>query len=410
MNRRTGLAAVAATMILALVATLATSRYLAARAAANGSAFITADARLRPLEQTVLASGVLEPARLVTVGARASGQVMKLHVKIGDAVSAGQPIAEIDSQPQRNTVNNAEAALESVKAQRASRRVGLRQAEQVLTRQTRLLEVDATSRDVHEAALAARDSLVADIAALDAQIRQATAAVETARTDLGYTRISAPIAGVVVAVVTEEGRTVNAFQSAPAIVMIAELERMRVKAEISEADVTRVRPGQKVWFTILGEPGKRYYGTLEAVQPAPESIADKAEQLMVGTTQQTAATKTAVYYNGLFHLPNPDGELRPMMTAQVHIVLGEAREALAIPMTALGGAPGEGEGPEARDDGEGSVQTVRVVDDRGQVATRRVRTGLSNGVLVQITEGLSAGERVVVGDPAAALPGGSTWN
>ena len=408
MNRRTVLAA-AATVILALVAMVATSHYLDARATANGTAFITAEARVRPLERTVLASGVLEPARLVSVGARASGQVMKLHVKVGDAVMAGQPIAEIDSQPQRNTVNNAEAALESVKAQRASRRVGLRQAEQVLTRQTRLLAVDATSRDLHESAEAARDALVADIAALDAQVRQAAAAVETARTDLGYTRIVAPIAGVVVAVVTEEGRTVNAYQSAPTIVMLAELDRMRVKAEISEADVTRVRPGQKVWFTILGEPGKRYYGTLEAVQPAPESIAEKAEQQLAGSGQQTAVTNTAVYYNGLFHLPNPDGELRPMMTAQVHIVLGEVSEALAIPMTALGGLPDDATvGSAATVDA--SEQTVRVVDADGKVLTRRVRTGLDNGVLVEIVEGLAVGERVVVGDSALALPGGSTWN
>lgn len=394
MKKKLGPVAIAVAAILVIAAAVIA---LKGKATQNTATYITAPAKVQPLERTVLASGVLEPARLVSVGARASGQVMKLHVRVGDTVKAGQPIAEIDSQPQRNTLNSAEAAMQSVQAQRASRRVNLRQAELVLTRQKNLLAADATSRDTYETALAARDALVADIAALDAQIKQAAAAVQTARTDLGYTRIAAPISGVVVAVVTEEGRTVNAFQSAPTIVMIAELDVMKVKAEISEADVTRVKPGQKVYFTVLGEPGKRYHATLAAVEPAPTSITAKAEQGMAGSTQQSAAAKAAVYYNGLFQMPNPDGELRPMMTAQVHIVLDEAREALAVPVTALSDAQADGS------------HTVRVVDAKGLAATRSVRTGLNNGVLVQITDGLAAGEQVVIGDSSGAIPGGSSW-
>ncbi|ATE61808.1 efflux RND transporter periplasmic adaptor subunit [Thauera sinica] len=368
------------------------------RAADEPPVFITAEAVTGPIEHTVLASGALEPARLVTVGARASGQVVKLHVKMGERVRAGQLIAEIDSQPQRNTLSNAEAALQSAKAQRTARQVNLRQAERVYLRQRNLFQADAASRDAFETAEAARDALVAEIAALDAQIRQAAAAVETARTDLGYTRIVAPIDGVVVAVVTEEGRTVNAFQSAPAIVMLAQLDVMRVKAEISEADVTRVRPGQPVWFTVLGEPGKRYRATLQAVEPAPAAIVAKAEQGGVASaSQSSAASKTAVYYNGLFELPNPDGELRPLMTAQVHILLAEVADALNIPVAALA---------ESRFDG---VNSVRVVDAQGRAAPRRIETGLNNGLRVQVLSGLRAGERVVVGDAAGATPGGSNW-
>lgn len=385
--------------LLLILLLAAASAFLLARrtGAAKPSAFITAEAATGAIEHAVLASGVLEPAQLVTVGARASGQVVKLNVRIGDVVKAGQSIAEIDSQPQRNALNNAEAALQSVKAQRAARQINLVQAQRVFERQRNLFQADAASRDSYETAQTSRDALVAEIAALDAQIRQAGAAVETARTDLGYTRIVAPIDGTVVAVVTEEGRTVNAFQSAPAIVMLARLDVMKVKAEISEADVTRVKPGQKVYFTVLSEPGKRYHAQLQSVEPAPASIVTKAEQGGATTSQASAATKTAVYYNGLFELPNPDGELRPLMTAQVRIVLAEVAEAVTIPVTAL-------DAPRA----DGSSR-VRVVDEQGRAAERAIRTGINNGMRVQVLSGLRAGERVVVGDAANAVAGGTSW-
>jgi macrolide-specific efflux system membrane fusion protein len=387
------------TLAAGLILALGCAGYLAIGQHGPGiPAYITARAAVQDIERAVLASAVLEPARLVTVGARASGQVVKLHVALGDTVKAGQLIAEIDSQPQRNALNNAQAALDSVKAQRAARQVNLQQAGRVLVRQDNLLRLDATSRDTYETALANRDALVAEIAALDAQIRQQAAAVETARTDLGYTRIVAPIAGTVIAVLTEEGRTVNAFQSAPAIVMLAQLTVMKVKAEISEADVIRVRPGQKAYFTILGDTARRYYATLQTVEPAPTSIVSKAEQVGIsGASQGSAATKTAIYYNGSFEMPNPDGVLRPMMTAQVHIVQDEAKQVVTIPVTALG---------ERQADGS---QEVRVVGEDGRALPRRIQTGLNNGVLVQVLSGLAAGDRVVIGDASQAVPGGENW-
>lgn len=223
--------------------------------------------------------------------------------------------------------------------------------------------------------------------------------MDIAKADLGYTRISAPINGVVVAVVTEEGRTVNANQSAPTIVMLARLDTMKVKAEISEADVTRVRPGQEVYFTILGEPDKRYRATLRTVEPAPASIAAKSFGSSSNDSGSTTATNAAVYYNGLFEMPNPDGELRTSMTAQVYIVLDHAKNVLVIPATALGAK----ESDERR--------SVRVVDAEGRATPRRIRIGMNNNVVAEVLEGLKAGEHVVIGDAAGATPGGSTpWH
>ncbi|HEY5759211.1 MAG TPA: efflux RND transporter periplasmic adaptor subunit [Steroidobacter sp.] len=358
------------------------------------SAYITAEARVEDLELTILASGIIEPIKLVNVGAQVSGQLRKLEVKVGDQVEAGQLIGQIDSLPQQNKLRNADAALGNVRAQRLARIAALKQAELVYQRQTNMLAADATPREEFEAAEAALDTTRAEIGALDAQIRQAEITVDIAKVDLGYTRIIAPISGVVVAVVTEEGRTVNANQSAPTIVMIAKLDVMRVRAEISEADVTRVRSGQKVYFTTLGEPDKRFRSTLRTVEPAPAAIASQAAGSSNASAAATAATAAAVYYNGLFEMPNPDGELRPSMTAQVSIVLEEVPGALVIPANALGKKSASG------------MHTIQVLDAAGRAVPRPIKVGLSNNISVQVLEGLQAGERVIVGDANGATPGG----
>lgn len=361
--------------------------------------YITVTAQWQPIEDRVLASAVLEPAQMVTVGARASGQVMKLHARLGMAVKSGDLIAEIDSQPQRNALNSALAVLANVKAQRDVRVVNLKQAQRVFKRQTELLAADAVSRDAYDVAVANRDALANEIISYDAQIDQAAAAVQAARTDLSYTRISAPIDGVVIAVVTEEGRTVNAYQSAPAIVIVAKLDRMKVKAEISEADVLRVKPGQPACFTVLGAPERPYCATLQALEPAPPSIVAKAEELNVsGGGQAATTTKTAVYYNGLFEVSNPDGRLRPLMTAQVYIVLGRAEHALTLPLVALGARQSDGS------------YRVEVLDAHGRAEPRTITIGINNGSRVEVMTGLNAGEHVIVGDSAQATQGGDNWS
>lgn len=360
--------------------------------------YITVVAQWQAIEDRVLASAVLEPAQMVTVGARASGQVLKLHARLGMAVKSGDLIAEIDSQPQRNALNSSLAVLASVKAQRAVRVVNLRQAQRVFKRQAALLAADAVSRDAYDVAVASRDALADEITSYDAQIDQAAASVQAARTDLSYTRISAPIDGVVIAVVTEEGRTVNAFQSAPAIVILAKLDRMKVKAEISEADVLRVKPGQPACFTVLGAPDQPYCATLQALEPAPPSIVAKAEEFNVaGGAQSATTTKTAVYYNGLFEVPNPDGRLRPLMTAQVYIVLGRAEHALTLPLVALGARQGDGR------------YRVEVLDAHRNAEQRAITIGINNGSRVEVLAGLKAGEQVILGDSAQATQGGDNW-
>jgi macrolide-specific efflux system membrane fusion protein len=347
---------------------------------------ITNDVERGDLEDTVLATGVIRPVKQVSVGAQVSGQIKKLYVVLGDVVKQGQLIAEIDATPQTNALRNAEAALQNFTAQRQAKQAALEQALLALKRQQELLAQDATSKQNLEAAQASVNTLQADGKALDAQIQQQRIATDTARVNLGYTRISAPMDGVVSAVVSEEGRTVNANQSAPTIIKVASLSTVTIKAQISEADVVRVKAGMPVYFTILGEPRKRYEAKLRAIEPTPES-----EQTDTVTT--TASTTTsAIYYNGLFEVPNPESKLKVSMTAQVSVVLGNAKDALLIPSSALG---------KRNKNGSYTARVLEGVGEQAKVANREVKIGLNNRVQAQVLSGLKEGEKVVVGEASA---------
>ncbi|HMA14818.1 MAG: efflux RND transporter periplasmic adaptor subunit [Bacteroidota bacterium] len=382
-------------LVLAVLVAAAPGGWLAWRATfaeAGPDALATAPVTRSDIRQTVLATGILKPSRLVAVGAQVSGRLTALKVALGDRVAQGGLIAEIDSVNQQNDLRIAEAALANVRAQRNEKRATLRQAELELARQKKMVAQNAVSQAAYEAAEATVATTRAQIEALEAQIAEAEVAVEVARVDLGYTRITAPIDGTVLAVVTQEGQTVNASQQAPTIVVLGRIDVMTVRAEISEADIVGVQPGQPVSFTILGDPARRYEARLGAIEPAPESITgDSAisSSSSSGSSSSSSASE-AVYYIGTFEVPNPEGRLRTYMTAEVEIVTEEVRDVLTVPAAALtGGRDGF---------------SVRVVDAAGEVAIRPVEIGLNNKVVAEVRGGLAEGERVVVGQADGGAP------
>ena len=389
--------------------------------------YITAAVSRGDIENSVLATGVLEATKMVSVGAQVSGQVRKMYVELGDQVKQGQLIAQIDSVRQENELKTAEASIKNQQAQLAVRQANLAKVEAEYRRQQAMYDQDATSRAELEAALASYKTAQADIAAINAQIEQSRLTLATAREDLGYTRIVAPMDGTVVAIVTEEGQTVNANQSAPTIVKLAKLDTMTVKSEISEADVMKVEEGQRVYFTTLGNSEKKHYATLRQVEPAPNSINTE-------TSNSSSTSSSAVYYNALFDVPNEDGKLRIDMTAQVSIVLDEAKNVLMIPAAAIQAsnrpqrsrAPGADQAPaergasEARgqrpagdrparltlteqeraliDQGKAALAMVRVLQADGSAKPQQVLTGLNNRVSVEIIKGLKEGDQVIIAD------------
>ncbi|WP_293042261.1 macrolide transporter subunit MacA [Paraburkholderia sp.] len=365
-------------MTVALLATFAWHRLVPK----GHPQYLSAPVTRGDIENAVLATGALQAFRQVDVGAQVSGQLKTLKVALGDKVVKGQWLAEIDPVISGNALRQARASEESLRAQQQATAAQLTQAELAFRRQQTMLPDDATSRESFEVARAALDVQRATLASLAAQIRSARIQIETAQANVGYTRIVAPIDGEIVAIVTQEGQTVIAQQQAPVILKLADLDTMTVKAQVSEADVIRVRTGQTAYFTILGEPDRRHYGKLRAIEPAPQNYAD-AQSTFGGSR-----ANSAVFYNALFEVPNPEHRLRISMTAQVNVVLDEARNVLSMPAAALGGK---------RKDG---TYAVRVLRADGSTETRGVRIGINNNVHVEVLAGLMDGERVVIGDAA----------
>lgn len=346
------------------------------------------------LEVSVLATGTINAYKLVSVGARATGEVKRLAVALGDKVKEGQLIAEIDALTQQNALRDAQASLRSAEALLGARQATLVQAELAAKRQRELAAGDAGARADLEAAEATLNTARADVESQRAMVAQARINVDTAQLNLGYARVLAPMDGTVVAIVTEQGQTVNAAQTAPTIIKLARLDTMTIKARISEADVPRVKPGMPVHFSLLGEPDRRIQATLRAVEPGDTTLADSSAT--TSTSSSTSGTTNAIYYNGIFDVPNPDGTLRINMTAQATIVLAQAKAALTIPVAALGAREGSG----------GDRHKVRVLGADGRIEDRVVRVGLNNRVRAQVLDGLKEGERVVTAE--AAPPGAAS--
>lgn len=345
--------------------------------------YVTAPARPGDIENTVLATGRIDAIERVNVGAQVSGQVKSLKVKSGDRVTKGQPIADIDDVPQRNDLRNAEAALNVVKAELQAKQALLKQAGLRFKRQRQMLSEDASSREDFETAEATLATTRAELLSLNARLVQAQIDVDKKKVDLGYTKVVAPMDGIVIAVVTQQGQTVNSSQSAPTIIKLARLDVMTIKAQISEADITRISPGQKARFTIFSEPDKYYDATLRTVELAPESVIKDDPLTSSSPASGSGVSNASVYYNALFDVPNPENRLRIAMTAQVTLLTDEAKNTLLVPIQAV------------RNVG-GNRQQVQVLTSDNKLETREVKTGITNSIDIQILEGLKAGENVVL--------------
>ncbi|HDX8346795.1 TPA: macrolide transporter subunit MacA [Aeromonas dhakensis] len=338
---------------------------------------LTAEVTRQDVEQTVLASGVLQAIEQVDVGAQVSGQVTYLAVEAGQKVKQGDLLAEIDPLIAQNNLKTAEADLASRRAQLKIKQAQLKQNELSWRRQQQMFRQEASSRADLESAEAQLAVTRAELQGALAEVDNAQIKVERAKTELGYNRIQAPMDGTVVSIVTRQGQTLAASQTVPTLLKLANLETMTVKAQVSEADVTRVKAGMPVYFTLMGDPDTRYHGTLRTVELAPTNINEQA-------TSTTATNNAAVYYYALFDVPNPDHTLRVAMTTQVTIVLGERKQVLTIPQTALGKKLGENE------------YEVTLLKEDDQKETRRIKTGMKDDIKVEVVSGLSEQEKVTL--------------
>jgi macrolide-specific efflux system membrane fusion protein len=332
--------------------------------------YVTAAVERGDVESTVVAAGVLQPVKYVDVGAQTSGKLKLLMVKRGDHVEQNQLLAEIDPVLADTALTAANATLDNMRSQRSVRQAQLVLATAQRDRNETLFTKLMLSTDDRDVTRAGYDVALANVGSLSAQMKQATAEVDTATANLGYTKITAPMTGDVVSITALEGQTLNANQQAPNILRIADLSIMTVWAQVSEGDILRVKPGQHVYFTVLGQT-RRWSGTIRQILPTPELI------------------NNVVFYDVLFDIPNPDRQLNIQMTAQVFIVLAQSKNALLVPTAVIGNAS------------EGASIKVQVLNADGRIEARSIRIGIKSEISAEVTEGLKEKERVVIGSATA---------
>ena len=336
------------------------------------------------IEATVAAVGTLQPLSYVDVGAQVSGQIRRIAVQPGSVVGKGDLLVEIDPAVQQAKVDTDRAALDSLRAQ-----LELAQAQHELAQHNALrqrLLVAQHSTTLQEAQTAEAELRVAEarMADLRAQIAGAQSVLKGDEALLGYTRIYAPMAGTVVTLDARAGQTLNAAYQTPTLLRIADLARMTVWTEVSEADIGKVRPGMPVYFTTLGGQdgvdARRWQGHVRQILPAPPRPQGQGD---AAALPAAGAAGKVVLYTVLFDTGNADGALMPQMSAQVFFVQAYAADALVAPATALQAMPGR--------PGAARAQVL----EHGRVVLREVRTGVRDRLRVQVLSGLEEGEPLV---------------
>ncbi len=346
--------------------------------------YMTVQASNKDIYKKVFATGTITGQTMVDVGAQVSGQVLKLYVKTGDEVKQGDLLCEIDPKIQETALKTAKASVAIIDAQISSKKAELTKLTLENQRQRRLVKLDATSKQYAEVAQAAFDMAKASLEELKAQRQKAQLSVDDATTNLGYTKITAPMNGTVYATVVSEGQTVNANQTTPTILRLATLDTMKVETEISEADVVNVKPGMDCSFTILGLPYRTFEGKLDRIAPAPSSY-ESATSTTSTSSSSASTSSTAIYYNSDVIASNEDRTLRIDMTADVTINIADKKDVLALPLAAL------------RSSHENSA-TVYVLDNNELVKEKQVKTGLKDDQYIEIIDGITKDDRVVIGD------------
>ena len=359
---------------LLLAAVAAAIWFFAFRNREEAERFQTAAVEMGNLTEVISANGTINPVRVVNVGSQVSGTVQKLYADYNDKVTAGQVLLELDPQLFKARLAQSEGALANARAQAALSQANASRAAQ-LRRQDFICQQD------YETALATARSQAA-------QVASAQAAADQDRANLGFSIIRAPVSGVIVSRSVDVGQTVAASFQTPTLFTIAQdLTDMQIEALVAEADVARVKVGQKVSFTVDAYGTRQFAGTVSQVRLNP-------------TTQQNVVTFTVIVA-----VPNPDGALLPGMTVNASFLVRQYDNVLLIPNAAMSWKPANWnrqQQPRPLPDEEklpGYGTTIFVAGAKGEPEARRIRVGAADNDRSVVLGGqLKAGERVITGD------------
>ena len=342
--------------------------------------YITDSVKRQNVQKVVNATGEVRAIELVTVGAQVSGEIEKLYVSIGQEVKKGDLIAEIDSTTQQNEVYINKARLESYNAQLNAAQVSLKVAEKQYKRMQSLKKKNAASAEDLENAENTYETAKSKVTELESTIKETEISLSTAETNLGYTKIIAPLDGTIVSVPVKQGQTINAAMDTPAIVQIADLTQMEILIEISEGDISNIKPGVKVTYSILADLNDVYETTLRSIDPGLTLLTNNEYTEVVESSE-------AIYYYGRLIVPNPEGKLRIGMTTQNVIYVESAENVLTVPVTAIKNNNGQ--------------KYVDVLTPKG-VQQRTIITGVSDGLNVEVKQGVVEGDEIVLAQMSSA--------
>lgn len=317
------------------------------------------------LQNSITATGSIEPVTSVTVGTQVSGIVSKLYVDYNSVVKKGQVIAELDKTNLTSELNTAKANLASMQSTLSYQTANFKR------NQTLYKKGLISANEFEEAQLAYRQA--------KENVATARENVRKAQTNLGYATITSPIDGIVLSKSVEEGQTVAASFSTPELFTIAQdLTNMQVVADVDEADIADVKVGERVSFTVDAYPTETFSGTVKQVR------------------QEATTTNNVVTYEVVISAPNADMKLKPGLTANVTIFTSELDGVLSIPSKALRYSPEKetvGKRKIVDCNGKNKVWTL----EGNQVVAHAVKIGMTDGTHTQILGGIAAGKQIITG-------------
>ena len=388
----------------------------------NKPEYIAEPVSRHSLDISVTATGNLRPTNQVQVGSEVSGRIDRVLVDVNDRVARGQVLAQINTDVIQDQIRQAQANLNSARASvaQAGATLGVDSAQLARLQQVyRLSGGKVPSKTELEAAEANVKRDHASVASAQASVASAQAALSSSMTNRDRAVIRSPVSGVVLARQVEPGQTVAASFNTPTMFVLAEdLSAMQLRVNVDEADVGQVHPGQKATFTVDAYPGRAFPASVERIDLASTNTATTAAS---GTSTATSGGQgnSVVNYEARLAVANPDGLLRPGMTATATIATEQTAAGLLVPNGALRFKPDDatqaqqGGGLQIRAGlqqeeqkatiGIGSRQQIYVLKADGTLEKYDVVVGPSNGRLTLVTSSkLKPGMKVVTGVKAKA--------
>lgn len=337
------------------------------------------------LQNYVVANGEVQARNLTDIGAQVSGQIKKLYVKIGDSVQKGDLIAQIDSVTQENEVKNLQAQLLIDEADLNATQIAANVAKTQFLREQKLFKADATSRESYENAQNTYYLKFATLEQIKAKINQTMIKLDTAKKDLSYTQITAPLSGTIVSVPVKEGQTLNANQTTPTIAQIANLNELEIVMEIAEGDITKIKPSQMVEYSILSNPQRKFYAPITTIDPGLTTLSDgKYGNSQNLNSNSSSSSNSAVYYYAKALAENKDNFLKIGMTTENRIIIEQSENVLIVPLNAV------------IDENGDKFVSVALDGFGAKFEKRAVKVGISDNMNIEILDGLQEGEDIIL--------------